>query len=226
MLRSIEYIRIRVTTVTMTDTEFEPYAQSKTIFRFEEDRTRFEAMLATDTITEIEVGSGKGLFLRSAAAANPSVQFIGLEIAAKYAKLASSKLQAAGMTNADCFCADAVRVIDEVVPAQRLQAVHVYFPDPWWKARHKKRRVVNPRLVEAANRALKPGGSFHFWTDVLDYFESASEMIAGTMPTWAGPILVEERNASDDMDYHTHFERRTRRNGMPVYRTRYDKPAS
>ncbi len=204
--------------------EFEPYAQSKSIFRFEGDQERFMAWLQSDAPIEIEVGSGKGLFLRSVAKARPTTKFIGLEIAAKYASMSAKKLCDLGLGNATCFAADAVRVIDEVVPASSLQAVHVYFPDPWWKARHKKRRVLNPRMVEAVDRALKINGEFHFWTDVLDYYESTIEMIA-QLVKWDGPKIVEERDAADDMDYHTHFERRTRRNGMPVYRTLYIKPS-
>ncbi len=200
----------------------EPYAQAHKIFRFDEDQAKFESILRSESVLEIEVGSGKGLFLRSAAKAKPDVTFVGLEIAVKYAKMSADKLEALGLSNATCFCADGVRVMDEVVPAGRLDGVHVYFPDPWWKARHKKRRVLNERMIVGIDRALRSGGLFHFWTDVLDYYESTIEMIA-SLTNWNGPQIVEERESADDMDYHTHFERRTRRNGMPVYRALYMK---
>jgi tRNA (guanine-N7-)-methyltransferase len=200
----------------------EPYAQSQHIFRFPGDQERFAGLLHTDRPIEIEVGSGKGLFLRGAAPVKKDTQFIGLEIAAKYAQSTAEKLRSEGISNAECFCADAVRVIDELIPDASLSAVHVYFPDPWWKARHKKRRVLNPRMIRAIDRALVPGGKLHFWTDVIDYYESTVAMIA-ELTNWEGPLLVAQREAQDDMDYHTHFERRTRRNGMPVYRTLYLK---
>lgn len=206
------------------ESSVEPYAQAHKVFRHSEDEGRFMEWLRSGKRTEIEVGSGKGLFLRSAAPSDTATQFIGLEIAEKYAQSTAEKLEKEGMSNATCFCADGVRVIDELVPANSIAAVHVYFPDPWWKARHKKRRVLNPRMIGAIDRALVPGGKFHFWTDVIDYYESTVAMIA-ELTNWDGPMLVNERAAADDMDYHTHFERRTRRNGMPVYRTLYTKKA-
>lgn len=108
------------------------------------------------------------------------------------------------------------------MPADRLDAVHVYFPDPWWKARHKKRRVLNEAMVQAIERALVPGGTLHFWTDVVDYFESTLELLA-TQTKLIGPEYIDERAAEHAMDFHTHFERRTRLNGLPVYRSRYRK---
>ena len=200
-----------------------PYRrQFRKAFLDEADLPRFTALLEGDRPVELEVGSGKGLFLRSAAASSPETQFVGLEIAAKYAAACNAKLTAAGLGNAVCFCADAVLTLDRHVPPARLDAVHVYFPDPWWKARHKKRRVLNETLVAAADRALRPGGKFHFWTDVLDYYESTLELVASQVP-WGGPHAVEEQEPVGDMDYRTHFERRTRLGGLPVYRTYWVK---
>ncbi len=174
---------------------------------------------------ELEVGSGKGLFLIDTAQRNPSTYFIGIELAAKYAALAQSRLESQGISNARFLSADAVEVMCSDVPSGRLAAVHVYFPDPWWKARHKKRRVLNERMVVAIEKALEPNGILHFWTDVLDYYESSLELIAASTKL-RGPEYVEERSAAHAMDYHTHFERRTRLNGLPVYRSRFVKEAS
>ncbi len=106
-----------------------------------------------------------------------------------------------------------------------LEAVHVYFPDPWWKKRHRKRRVVNEASIRNFSRALRIGGRFHFWTDVLDYFESTIELIAEQTPEFGVPIPEEEIEASHDLDYRTHFERRSRQHQIPVYRVRYEKKA-
>ncbi len=110
------------------------------------------------------------------------------------------------------------------VPDQSVVAVHVYFPDPWWKAKHKKRRVLSDETIVHIQRVLKPNGQFHFWTDVLDYYEVAVPRIV-ELTSLAGPFYVPEPTASHAMDYRTHFERRTRLNGLPVYRARFVRTA-
>jgi tRNA (guanine-N7-)-methyltransferase len=99
-------------------------------------------------------------------------------------------------------------------------AVHVYFPDPWWKAKHKKRRVLSDETIVHIRRVLKPNGQLHFWTDVLDYYEIAVPRIV-ELTDLSGPFYVPEPTAMHTMDYRTHFERRTRLNGLPVYRARF-----
>ena len=109
------------------------------------------------------------------------------------------------------------------IPAGSLEAVHVYFPDPWWKKRHRKRRVVNETSVRNYCQAIRSGGRFHFWTDVLDYFEMTIEMIADIVPEFGVPIPEEEAEATHELDYRTHFERRSRKHRIPVYRVRFEK---
>jgi tRNA (guanine-N7-)-methyltransferase len=72
-------------------------------------------------------------------------------------------------------------------------------------------------------KALRVGGRFHFWTDVLDYFEATIEMIAEIAPQFGVPIPEEAAPSTHDLDYRTHFERRSRQNQIPVYRVRYEK---
>jgi tRNA (guanine-N7-)-methyltransferase len=103
-----------------------------------------------------------------------------------------------------------------------VEAVHVYFPDPWWKARHKKRRVMNEKFAAQVERALVPGGVLHFWTDVEEYFHAAVATIAESTKL-EGPRAVQEKPADHDLDYRTHFERRMRLAGEPVYRSSFVK---
>ena len=108
------------------------------------------------------------------------------------------------------------------MPADSLTAVHVYFPDPWWKARHHKRRVLNGPFLEDVVRTLEPQGRLHFWTDVKQYFEATLELIAKQTPL-VGPLEVPETSPEHDLDYRTHFERRTRLSDQRVYRAEFVK---
>jgi len=173
---------------------------------------------------EVEVGSGKGLFVRGAAADRPDVDFLGIEITRKYAEFSAAGLAKRALPNAVMVIADAVRVFSELLPDDSLAAVHVYFPDPWWKKRHKKRRLMCPSFVSQVQRTLSPGGQLHFWTDVEEYFQTSLELLAAETGL-EGPIEVAEAPAEHDMDYRTHFERRVRGQGEPVYRARLVKPA-
>jgi tRNA (guanine-N7-)-methyltransferase len=172
---------------------------------------------------EVEVGSGKGLFLAGAARHQPERDFLGVEVARKYARFAAARLAKQGSDNAIMIRGDALVLFGQWFEPGSLAAVHVYFPDPWWKKRHKKRRVMNEQFLRDVERTLGTGGRLHFWTDVEEYFRTTLELIAATVKL-KGPLAVEEQPAQHDLDYRTHFERRTRRNELPVYRAEYEKP--
>ena len=129
-----------------------------------------EAIFGRIAPLEIEVGSGKGLFLRNAARSRPDVDFLGIEIAHKYARFAAAGLAKAGLPNGRVVPGDGTRIFAELVPDCSLAAVHVYFPDPWWKKRHRKRRLMNETFMRHIERTLLPGGTLHFWTDVRGVF--------------------------------------------------------
>jgi tRNA (guanine-N7-)-methyltransferase len=181
------------------------------------------ALFGNPAPLEVEIGSGKGLFLRTAAAACPEVNFLGIEVAQKYAAFAAAGLAKRGLPNAKIVAGDGLRIFAERISSDVLRAVHVYFPDPWWKKRHKKRRVLNEPFLRDVHRALSPGGSLHFWTDVEEYFDSTLRLLE-TLKLFEGPLAVPESLAEHDMDYRTHFERRTRQHGEAVYRSEFRKP--
>jgi tRNA (guanine-N7-)-methyltransferase len=180
------------------------------------------ALFGRDASLEVEVGSGKGLFLQSAAAGTPEHDFLGIEIARKYARFSAARLAKRALANAVMVEGDALRVFRELLPDESVSAVHIYFPDPWWKKRHHKRRVMNGPLLRDVTRTLVPGGVLHFWTDVKDYFDVSLAMIAEHTPL-VGPLPVDERPAAHDLDFRTHFERRMRLYNLPVYRSEFRK---
>ena len=171
---------------------------------------------------EVEVGSGKGLFMASASRAYPDRNFLGVEIAGKYARFAAARLSQQERTNAVMLHGDARIVFGKWLPDNSCAAVHVYFPDPWWKKRHYKRRIMNPWFVQQIERVLVPGGSLHFWTDVEDYYRMALETLA-EHSRLSGPLPVPELPAEHDLDYRTHFERRMRLHEIQVWRAEFRK---
>lgn len=180
------------------------------------------ALFGREAPLEIEVGSGKGLFLSAAAAADPEANYLGIEIMAKYARFIAARLCTRSLENARIIHGNGEQLFQLWLQDNSVRAVHVYFPDPWWKARHRKRRVMNERFIAQVQRVLVPGGRLHFWTDVEEYYQSTLELMA-SLALLQGPFPVQEKPADHDLDYRTHFERRMRLHGEAVYRAEFEK---
>jgi tRNA (guanine-N7-)-methyltransferase len=171
---------------------------------------------------EIEVGSGKGLFLVTVGLARPDTNFLGIEIERKYALYTATRLAKRGLGNVRVACADARRFLSERVPGASVQAVHVYFPDPWWKTRHRKRRLFTAEFVEQCARVLQFGGCMHVATDVADYFGVMLELLRGR-PELAEMPPPEAAAPRHDLDYLTNFERKYRQADKAIHRALFRK---
>jgi tRNA (guanine-N7-)-methyltransferase len=169
---------------------------------------------------ELEIGSGKGLFLQNAATANPGHNFVGVELARKYANRAAERVAKRSLANVRVWPGDAKLFLARFVPGASLAAVHVYFPDPWWKARHKKRRVFSEGLLADAEKALIPGGSLWVATDVEEYYGVIRRLVE-THPRFVPQELPEPKAPEHELDYLTNFERKYRIEGRPIYRAHY-----
>ena len=165
---------------------------------------------------ELEIGMGKGTFLTEQARARPETNFFGIEWARWFWRYASDRMRRHNCTNARTVRAEASFFLTEFVPDASLAVLHIYFPDPWPKARHHKRRLIQPKFMPVVERVLKPGGRLQIVTDHQGYFEENME------PAVKGSNLqIVDYNrpgsAGEGEFVGTNFERKYRREGRPFY---------
>jgi tRNA (guanine-N7-)-methyltransferase len=164
---------------------------------------------------ELEIGMGKGTFLTEQAKARPNVNFFGIEWANWFWRYASDRLRRNGCTNARTIRAEAGFFLREFVPAESLSVLHIYFPDPWPKARHNKRRLIQPAFMPLVERVLAPGGRLQVVTDHLEYFQQIEPTVKGSNLA----IIDYNRpgSAGEGEFVGTNFERKYRREGRPFH---------
>lgn len=135
----------------------------------------FPAIFGRDAPHTLEIGFGNGEVLLALARAHPERDFLGIEVHRPGVGRLLLSLDAQQLTNVRVVCADAREVLARCVPDASLQAVLLYFPDPWPKKRHHKRRLIQPEFVALAARKLSSGGQLQLATDWPDY---AAHMLA------------------------------------------------
>jgi tRNA (guanine-N7-)-methyltransferase len=172
-------------------------------------------LFGNDHSVEMEIGCGKGTFITEQAKARPEVNFFGIEWARWFWRYASDRLRRNGCTNARMVRADAAWFVSEFVKDSSLAVMHIYFPDPWPKKRHHKRRLIQPPFLEQVQRVLVPGGRLQVVTDHKDYFEQIEQVVKDS------PLAIIDYNrpgsASEGEFVGTNFERKYRREGRPFY---------
>ncbi len=127
---------------------------------------------------EVELGFGKGRYLLEAAEANPERRFLGVEMVAKYERMLVRRARRRGLGNWMSLRGEALYLLSTVLPKGFADVLHVYFPDPWPKAKHHKRRLFDPETVDLVLGLLKSGGRLCFATDFLDYGAIVEEILA------------------------------------------------
>jgi len=188
------------------------------------DLRQFEPLLdwvdlfGNNNPVQIEVGCGKGRFLVESAQRNTNVNYIGIENSWKYVLRTQQRLKKHGLTNACLVYADAAYFAQNYVPDHSIQAYHIYFPDPWPKDRHQKRRLFNnPIWIDQAVRTLDSReGHLFVATDFTDYFVQIKHRLDDTSQLIYLPEL------SQDTNYiQTSFEIKYRTQGRQIYRAVY-----
>ena len=155
----------------------------------------------------LEIGFGDGEATAHQAAAEPGSGILAVDVHTPGVGELLWRLDQAGLANVRVMETDAIAVLERQIPAHALAGVRSYFPDPWPKARHHKRRLVQPAILDLVRSRLAPGGTWHLATDWAEYAASIEETFAAD-PHWSGgPIPRPEGRPL------TRYERRALREG-------------
>lgn len=137
----------------------------------------FSNIFGRDCPVHIEIGSGKGTFLVNQARRECDVNFLGIEWARKYYLYAVDRIGRWGLDNVRIIRTDAASFLCEHVPDESVECFHIYFPDPWPKKRHHKRRFLCADNLEQLLRCLITGGEIRIATDHEEYFDAIKEVV-------------------------------------------------
>ncbi|MFJ5409140.1 tRNA (guanosine(46)-N7)-methyltransferase TrmB [Pectobacterium punjabense] len=189
---------------------------------YQAEQVDFNALFGRDAPVVLEIGFGMGASLVTMAAQHPEQNFLGIEVHLPGVGACLASAQEAGISNLRVMCHDALEVLMKMIPDGSLSMVQLFFPDPWHKARHNKRRIVQVPFAELVQSKLKVGGVFHMATDWEPYAQHMLEV----MTSVAG-----YRNLSDNNEYVvrpesrplTKFEARGQRLGHGVWDLMFER---
>ena len=170
----------------------------------------------------LEIGFGNGESLAEIAKSHPGNDYIGIEVHRPGVGHLLIRIEELGLTNVRVVCADAVEVLQRQVPDGALDALYLFFPDPWHKKRHHKRRQVQPEWAQLVRRKLKLGGRLHMATDWENYAGQMLEVLShaeGFSNTSPDGSFVPK----PDYRPETKFERRGQRLGHGVWDLVFEK---
>ncbi len=165
----------------------------------------------------IEIGTGKGTFLLNQARAQPGDNFLGIEWARKYYRYAVDRIGRWGLTNVRIIRIDAATFFADFVPDNSVDGFHIYFPDPWPKKRHHKRRFICPANLEHLIRCLKTGGQLRIATDHADYFEQIKRVLSVRSEKLQEIDFLPTAGAEASEWVGTNFERKYLKDQRTIY---------
>ena len=165
--------------------------------------------IASDKPLVLEIGSGMGETTAAIAAAHPEAQFVAVEVHGPGVGSLLNRIEKEKLGNVRVIRHDAVEVLQRMVADDSLAAIHLFFPDPWPKKRHHKRRLVQPGFASLAARKLRPGGVLHAATDWPDYAEQMESV-------FSGEALLTRSDKGLFIRPTTKFEARGRGLGHPI----------
>lgn len=145
----------------------------------EETSANIHTLFGNDAPTILEIGFGNGESLVETAARHPENNYLGIEVHLPGIGRLLVELHNRNLNNVRIYCADAVEILEDNIVDESLDGIHLFFPDPWSKRRHHKRRLVSDEFIELAKKVLKSQGYFHAATDWKDYARQIQRLFDG-----------------------------------------------
>lgn len=176
----------------------------------------FSVLYGRDAPVHLEIGFGNGDALAAMAALNPQNNYLGIEVHRPGVGSLLRRIETESLKNVRIICADAKEVLERQIGESSLSGVYIFFPDPWHKKRHQKRRLVQAEFVALLARKLAPNGLLHLATDWEDYAHQMLKVLSASedFENVAGKDLYAPR---PDTRPNTRFERRGQRLGHGVW---------
>lgn len=181
---------------------------------YSEQSLDLDQLYGRQTVRNLEIGFGNGEALLSMAANHPDEDFLGLEVFTAGAGQVIAQALEQNLTNVRVMLADAVEVLTHMIPAESFDNIYIFFPDPWHKKRHNKRRLISDQFVDLLVTKLKPGANLHLATDWENYAEQMLEVLSRSTALKNQHAEYAPRNERRPV---TKFERRGQRLGHGVW---------
>jgi tRNA (guanine-N7-)-methyltransferase len=165
----------------------------------------------------LEIGFGNGASLAQMAADNPEQNYLGIEVHSPGVGRLLLEIEERGLSNLRVMRHDAVEVLEHCIKPHSLDGVYLFFPDPWHKKKHHKRRILQPSFIQLLAHALKPGGVFHAATDWEHYAEQMMEVLSAADDLFSNTAGANTYSPRPEYRPVTKFEQRGERLGHGVW---------
>ncbi len=165
----------------------------------------------------LEIGFGNGASLAQMAADNPEQNYLGIEVHGPGVGRLLLDIEGRGLTNLRVIRHDAAEVLESGIPAQSLDGIYLFFPDPWHKKRHHKRRILQPLFIQLLAKALRQGGVFHAATDWEHYAQQMMQVLSTADDLFVNTAGLDNFTPRPDYRPVTKFEQRGERLGHGVW---------